>query len=368
MQNRRHFLYGFSGAALAAAAGAVRAAERSGIASWVAIQNVCAWPKLERLPDGTLIAVIFNQPCHGLWEGDLDCWASRDEGRTWRFRARVARHEPTQARFNCALGKAANGDLIALCGGWSDRNPPWQPSAPRSATLRPLVARSADGGHTWKITGSLPDPPSTELGKDNQYIPFGQVQPAAGGALCAAVYLKRGDRRQAFLLRSADDGNTWRDRVVLHPYGNETAILHLGGGKWIAACREFQPGRDDIHLEQYVSEDDGRVWTRRQPLTLPGQMPGHLLRLSGGRILLSYGNRNWNNYGVDARISQDEGKTWGAPFRIADSPMPDSGYPSSVQLPSGDIVTAYYTKVSGDFHYEMRVARWNPPQTRTVQE
>jgi BNR repeat-like domain len=361
MLNRRQFLHNFSGAALAAMAASARGAEPA-IRSWVAIQNVCAWPKLERLTDGTLLAVIFNQPCHGLWEGDLDCWASRDDGRTWRFRARVARHESTQARMNCAVGKARNGDLIALCGGWSDRNPPFQPSAVKSSTLRPLVSRSADGGHTWKITGSLPEPPSTELGKDNQFIPFGQVEQAADGSLCAAVYLKRGKGRQGFLLRSADDGKTWDDRVVLHPYGNETAILHLGKGKWIAACREFQAGRNEIHLEQYVSADDGRVWTRRQPLTLPGQMPGNLLRLSDGRILLAYGNRNWNNCGVDARVSQDEGNTWGEPFRIANVPMRDSGYPSSIQLPGGDIVTVYYTKVSEDFHYEMRVARWTPPK------
>jgi BNR repeat-like domain len=363
MRNRRQFLSSFSGAALAVAVSARGAGPA--VSSWVAIQNVCAWPKLERLTDGTLIAVIFNQPCHGLWEGDLDCWASRDEGRTWRFRARVAGHEPTQARMNCALGKAANGDLIALCGGWTDRNPPWQPSSgAKRRTLRPLVSRSADGGQTWKITGSIPEPPSTKLGEGNQYIPFGEVQQAADGSLCAAVYLKRGERRQCFLLRSADDGKTWKDLVVLHPYGNETALLHLGSGKWIAACREFQPGRDDMHLEQYVSEDDAQVWKRRQPLTMPGQVPGHLLRLRDGRILLAYGNRNWNNCGVDARVSKDEGKTWGAPFRIAHSPMPDSGYPSSVQLAGGDIVTAYYTKVSDDFHYEMRVARWNPPTIR----
>ncbi|MEO7653430.1 MAG: hypothetical protein ABIZ80_23470, partial [Bryobacteraceae bacterium] len=37
------------------------------ISTHVAIQNVCAWPNVQKLRDGTLLAMIFNQPCHGRW-------------------------------------------------------------------------------------------------------------------------------------------------------------------------------------------------------------------------------------------------------------------------------------------------------------
>lgn len=47
----------------------------------IAIDNVCAWPNLTKMPDGAIIATIFNQPCHGLWEGDVECWASEDGDR-----------------------------------------------------------------------------------------------------------------------------------------------------------------------------------------------------------------------------------------------------------------------------------------------
>lgn len=43
---------------------------------YIAIDNVCAWPNLTLLPDGVIIAAIYNQPCHGTWEGDLECWSS----------------------------------------------------------------------------------------------------------------------------------------------------------------------------------------------------------------------------------------------------------------------------------------------------
>lgn len=328
--------------------------------SYTAIQGVCAWPNLQRLPDGALIATIFNQPCHGAWEGDLDCWASTDDGKTWRFRGRPAPHEPATNRMNCAAGQASNGDLVVLCSGWDKRNPPGQPSpATLGRVLRPWICRSSDGGRNWTHAGLFPIPPQNEIGTDNHYIPFGDIHRAADGALCVAAYVRKENRRGVHFLRSKDDGRSWGGEVILNPVGNETAPLHLGNGRWLAASREF--GRpSDVHIELFASEDDGKTWKRKMPLSQPGQVTGHLTRLNDGRVLLSYGNRNWNNYGVDARLSEDQGKTWGPPFRLAHAPYSDCGYPASVQLPGGLVVTVYYTRTSSDFHYEMRAVRWNP--------
>jgi hypothetical protein len=332
----------------------------------VAVQGVCAWPNLQRLGDGTLIASIFNQPCHGLWEGDLDCWASEDSGRTWRFRGRAAAHEPGRNRMNCAAGLARNGDLLVLCSGWTDRRPAGQATGFAEARiLRPWICRSSDGARTWKVETIFPSPPVTQLGKDNEFVPFGDICQAADGTLCASVYLKRGDGRANYVLRSKDDGHTWGELTPLNPEGNETAILHVGKGRWLAASREFR-NPSDVHLELLSSADDGHNWKREGPLTLPRQITGHLTRLNDGRVLLTYGNRNWGNYGVDARLTDDAGKNWGAPFRIAAAPHSDCGYPSTVQLPDGRAVTAFYTKISGDFHYEMRVAIWKPDEFATA--
>lgn len=182
---------------------------------------------------------------------------------------------------------------------------------------------------------------------------------AADGSLCVSSYLKRDLKRACYFLRSRDDGRTWGETAVLNPRGNETAILHLGDGRWLAASREFRK-RPDVHLVLFTSQDDGRTWQRKMPLTQPGQVTGHLMCLQDGRILLTYGNRNWNNFGVDVRFSDDEGESWGPSIRIANTPHYDSGYPSSVQLPDGRVVTAYYTRISDDYHYEMRVATWIP--------
>jgi len=330
--------------------------------SFTAIQGVCAWPNLQKLADGTLVATIFNQPCHGEWEGDLDCWASTDQGKTWRFRGRPAPHEPATNRMNCAVGPARNGDLVVLVSGWTNRNPKGQPSSPLTGQiLRPWICRSSDGARTWAHAGRFPDPPPVGPGIDNQFVPFGNIETAADGSLCVSAYTRKDHTRNCCLLRSRDDGRTWGQIVELNPIGNETAILHLGGGRWLAASRMFERPGDAHHIELFASEDDAKTWRRRGPLTLPGQITGHLTALPDGRVLLTYGNRNTGNFGVDARLSADAGGTWGAPFRIANTPFSDCGYPASVVL-GNEAVTVYYTRVSQGYFYEMRTVRWELPR------
>ena len=85
---------------------------------YVAIDNVCAWPNLTLLPDGTLIATIHNEPSHGHHEGDVECWASNDGGRSWKLRGVPAPHESGTVRMNVAAGLAHDGSLIVLSSGW----------------------------------------------------------------------------------------------------------------------------------------------------------------------------------------------------------------------------------------------------------
>ena len=261
--------------------------------------------------------------------------------------------------MNCAAGIAANGDMVVLVSGWTNREPIGQATpATRGQILKPWVCRSSDKGKTWTHATAFPDPPQIGPGIDNQFVPFGDILRAADGSLCASVYTRKNEGRNNGLLRSRDDGRTWGEWVELNPIGNETAILHLGGGHWLAASRMFERSGEQHHIELFRSRDDAKTWRREGPLTLPGQITGHLCKLADGRVVLTYGNRNKNNFGVDARWSSDGGKTWGAPVRVAGTPQSDCGYPATVGLPGGDLVTAYYTRISQDHHYEMRVARW----------
>mgnify|MGYP000036763568 CR=1 FL=1 len=83
----------------------------------VAIDNVCAWPNLVLLKNGTLVAIVFNQPSHGDREGDVDCWGSTD-GLSWKHLSTVTHHAPQTVRMNHGAGLNAKGELIVLCNGW----------------------------------------------------------------------------------------------------------------------------------------------------------------------------------------------------------------------------------------------------------
>ena len=117
--------------------------------SYMAVDNVCAWPNLTVMPDGAIVATIYSLPSHGGGEGDAQCWAGTDQGKTWTLRGTPAKHEPGTCRMNLAAGLARNDDLVVLCSGWDKRDM----SAPRHARiLKPWICRSSDGGRTWQVS------------------------------------------------------------------------------------------------------------------------------------------------------------------------------------------------------------------------
>ena len=77
-------------------------------------------------------------------------------------------------------------------------------------------------------------------------------------------------------------------------------------------------------------------------------------------ILLAYGMRTPGHFGVGVRLSDDEGTTWTPPRMLVQlEDGTDVGYPSSVQLEDGTIVTAYYcSRIATHQRYHMGVVRW----------
>ena len=318
----------------------------------VAVDNVCAWPNLTLLDDGTIIATIHNQPAHLKRPADVDCWASADGGRTWAKRGTPSpRDTPKVARGNVAAGVAGNGDLIVISSGWSD------PESKTRGTLLPLrVSRSADGGRTWSVddkafSEAWPESARSKISPEGYLVPFGDILAGEDGKLRVALY--GSNPGSTFVFSSPDDGKTWGEPAILNPKAviHEPAIFHLGKGQWLAAARLNG-------LDIYRSNDDARTWSLEQKLTGPGQHPGHVTRLRNGRLLLTYGNRQVPQ-GVDVRFSDDEGKTWSKPIRVMHFEG-DGGYPSSVQLPDGQVVTAYYAqRIESHNQYHMGVVIWD---------
>ncbi len=310
----------------------------------VAVRGVCAWPVLVGLEDGAIAAFLHNVASHTQLPGDVDCYVSRDGGMSWRFAATAApRTLADSNRVHICAGLDADGDLVLLSTGWH------RPAEGEHSLLEALVCRSADAGRTWEVSEGFPSGPDGEV-----LVPFGRVARAADGSLRATAY-----RDACFMVRSDDEGATWTRPVKIDDGINEGAILHLGGGRWLAAIRSAGP---EV-LRSYRSDDDGATWTRGADVSEQGQIPGDLIRLQDGRILLVYGDRRQDHFGVEGRISADEGQSWSTPFRLVNLPGPtDCGYPSSVQRADGTIVTAYYAGKSDLINeYHMGVVIWRAP-------
>ncbi len=138
---------------------------------FVAIDNVCAWPNVTLLKDGTLTATIFNQPSHGRVEGDVETWISTDGGLLWERSGVPAVHEPGTNRLNVAAGRAHDGSLVVLSSGTSNMEPRGGSTTDGLWDWLPiLVSRSWDRGRTWQRSSSVELPDGVDY-----MIPFGDI-------------------------------------------------------------------------------------------------------------------------------------------------------------------------------------------------
>ena len=333
---------------------------------YVAIDNKGLWPNLTKLPNGEIAAAVYNHPSHGMGSNsDVELWVSADDGLNWSLRSKISDHpeEPNAIRMNHAVGLNAKGELVALVSGYHE------------GQKRPLLpvqcAISSDNGVMWQ----------RHL-LDNDQVPFGDIVCCEDGRLACSMYRQTSaepTRSEATVFFSDDDGQTWGDPVRVGE-GNETHILRLSTGVWLAAARSSCVDRMDGSLPHgsgevlYRSDDEGRSWSEGKPISPQGQENAHLLELQDGRVLCSFTSRIPGLFGVVMRVSDDGGETWGHPFTLLATPArdwrrTDCGYPSSVELPDGRILTAYHfgarehpaDGLPWHQRYHMGVARWVPP-------
>lgn len=145
------------------------------------------------------------------------------------------------------------------------------------------------------------------------------------------------------------------------------ASLQLPGGPLLCArrCRAGKSGLSWIDLA--ISNDGGRSW-RFLSRPVDFQQPGHggnppcLTRLSDGRLLLIYGNRD-GPYRICARVSADDGRSWSGETIVREGGANwDMGYARAVALDDGTVVAAYYfnDRPDGDGERFIEATIWQP--------
>ena len=299
------------------------------------------FPVLIKLKNGDLLAVVRGGAPHIGVGGRLDVIRSKDGGKTWSKPKTVA-DEPPDAR-NPAFGHAADGRVVlmySVTGPYVDG----KFTSEQSGKYTVWVRTSEDNGETW----SGPKPISVagwEYGS-----PYGKIVRLKDGTLLANIYVWDGKpapggkpspaKKAGYascLYRSKDGGKTWGDMSVIAEGFNETALCAMPDDRVIAMMR-------GSGLSQTESTDGGRTWSAPKTVTGKSRHPGDVIRLSSGRLLLVYGFRILP-YGVQAMLSGDGGATWDSDHRAMvewNSASTDCGYPSSVQLNDGTLLTMHY--------------------------
>ncbi len=206
----------------------------------------------------------------------------------------------------------------------------------RTKWLGNWVRRSEDNGRTWG-----------EPVRTVSTAPHGPIQLRDGRLL----YVGNGrwqDQATITIEQSTDDGSSWSIIATIDkPKDSVTGLcephlVELNGGKLLAMFRYEPKDRTGCFLMQSESFDGGKNWSPVHSSGIWGYPP-HLIQLRNGWVLVVYGHRR-KPFGERACISRDDGRTWDVQNEItlAEAPGPDLGYPSSVQLEDGSILTVYY--------------------------
>jgi len=303
------------------------------------------FPVLLRLKTGRLLVVFRSNASHISVKGELSVAWSDNDGKTWTSPHVVASGKDDHR--NPAMVELPNGDvLLAYCimDGYDATGKKFMPTIkgidPRTA--KPLwIVRSHDHGATWSAPEEL-NGTNTLIEQGELLNVFGKMTVASDGGVLLSLYTTPRDHHTTYerILRSTDSGHTWSVLSTLGQDVNETGILALPGNRVLAAMRT---NKEQMLLMTH-SADGGKTWDTPAAVTAPDEHPADIIRLKNGDLLLTFGERNAPR-GAVAMLSHDEGKTWDPKTRMVladDAPSRDCGYPSSVQLPDGRIVTVYY--------------------------
>jgi sialidase-1 len=338
------------------------------------------WPTIARRASGELwVTWSGGREAHVCPFGQVHAITSRDDGHTWTW-PRVLLDSATDDRDSGVL-ETAKGTLLVttftslayeqyfkehLAGkpshfiadgkldGWKAAHARLS-DAERKAELGQWVIRSTDGGKSW--SPQLPTVVNS---------PHGPIQLKDGRLLYAGKQLWTNDRKIG-VCESRDDGLTWQWLADIPTRKGDDAeksyhelhAVEAADGTLIAQIRNHNDANKGWTL-QTESRDGGKTWSEPHPICYG--LPSHLLRLRDGRLVMTYGHRR-APFGNQARLSTDHGQTWSEAIILSgDGKGGDLGYPSTIELADGTLLTVWYESMNEPKLAVLRQARWKLTQ------
>lgn len=280
---------------------------------------------------------------------------SRDGGRTWKTETELpfADHaiEPEPAPLREPLDFTAPDFALMFRFGGLHTGPSW-------------FYTTTNRCRTWRGPYSF-----AVEGVENICTRSDLIILGPGDCLMFGSCAKQNDGKEGrvFCARTTDGGLTWKLVALIgeEPQPGGYAIMpssvRLPSGAIITTIRRSDPNVSGF-IETWRSDDLGKTW---QKLGLAaehiGGNPPALVRLPDGRLVVNYGHRH-PPAGMRARISSDEGKSWGPEIDVRSAAFDgDMGYPRALVRPDGQILTVYYYNGPHEADRTIEATLWRAP-------
>ncbi|HUW19542.1 MAG TPA: sialidase family protein [Sedimentisphaerales bacterium] len=264
--------------------------------------------------------INFAHPGFAMRVDTAQFFISYDRGKTWRGPYELpdfAIGRPLTARTDYIVN-GPQDCLVFLSAK--------EPRVEAAVQDRAFCCRTTDGGKTFQFVSWMTDEP----------IKIRSVMPST--ARCSQNHLISAMRRRL--------------------------DVDISGAKKMRKC----------WIDVYQSLDNGQTWEFLSQVADTGSSNGNppsLVRLQDGRVCVTYAYRSicsayryrWEPQGIRARISKDDGNTWGQEIVLRnDARTWDIGYTRSVQRPDGKIVTIYYYTTEQIPEQHIAATIWDPDQ------
>lgn len=333
------------------------------------------WPSVCRDETGTLSVVCSGYRClHICPFGKTLLFQSRDDGKTWS--APIVVNDTALDDRDAGILSLGGQHLMVT---WfvhpahvyldrfaagikndaSVREAPvvlgalaaWEVYRDRPELGGSFIRHSYDGGMTWGETIRIP-----------VSSPHGPTRLSDGRLLYVGKQMYAAEEPDGIVAayESRDEGLTWQRLArIAFPEGEPNDLFHephaieLPDGSIFCAIRTEKP----FSFRTTRSTDGGRTWTPLEETGFCGSPP-HLMLHSSGALICSFGRRT-EPFGERAAVSYDGGRTWAAEYILRDdAPYGDLGYPATVELPGGDLLTVYYQACAADEKPSILWTRW----------
>lgn len=341
------------------------------------------WPTVARDENGTLYAVVSGFRAQHVCPFGKTCMhISKDNGKTWT--PPIVINDTYMDDRDAGIVYMGNGRMLVS---WFTHSDDFYNTVLREGIIKDTIPAtrqmvigaledykalpeedkkggsyvriSEDYGVTWSDIIQVPisAPHGPNVCKDGTLIYLGNKSYIDG------IHPNNSDPDDVCAFyRSEDGGYTWKEVHVFNMTEKgleknafcEAHVVELPNGRLYGAFREDRT----FTIFTTYSDDGGKTWSDITPTGVKGAPP-HLLVHSSGALIMSFGRR-CEPFGEFAWVSYDGGMTWEEEHAIdVNTDNGDLGYPATVELDDGSLITVYYQIYPGDKKTSLLYTKWS---------